>query len=55
MTHISQAQYVGEMRRLEAMRNEARRRQDRFALSFLALREHDINRVFWGRDPKGQH
>ena len=52
MTHISAAEYLAEMRRLEAIRNEALRHHDRSALASVALRLVSVNRVFWGRDPK---
>ncbi len=51
--HITPTEYASAMRRLEAMRNEALRRADRSALAAIALRESDLNRVFFGRDPDG--
>lgn len=52
MTHISAAEYMAEMRRLEAIRNEALRHHDRSALASVALRQAAVNRVFWGKEPK---
>ena len=53
MSHISAAEYVAEMRRLEMMRNEALRHRDRPALAALHLRLEAVNCVFWGRVPRG--
>lgn len=50
--YLTRSEYVAEMRRLEAMRNEAIRRHDRPALTFIFGREADLNRVFWGREPR---
>ncbi|NNM72600.1 hypothetical protein [Enterovirga aerilata] len=53
MSHISAAEYIAEMRRLETIRNEALRHHDRFALAAVAQRLATVNRVFWGRAAKG--
>lgn len=45
-------QYAAKMRRLECMRNEARRRCDAPAIAALHAREDDLNRTFWGRLPR---
>jgi hypothetical protein len=50
MRLISAAQYASEMRRLERMRNEAIRHQDRSAQLEIRLKIREINRTFWGRD-----
>ena len=52
--HITPTEYANAMRRLETMRNEALGRGDRSALAAIALRETDLNRVFFGRDPGGR-
>jgi hypothetical protein len=52
MTHISAAEYMAEMRRLETMRNEALRHRDRYALAVIASLFAAANRAFWGRDLK---
>jgi hypothetical protein len=52
MSHISAAEYLAEMRRLETIRNEALRHHDRSALAAIALRLAAVNRAFWGRLPK---
>ena len=49
MSHISAAEYLAEMRRLEAIRNEALRHQDRSAIAVVQLRLKAVNQVFWGR------
>ena len=46
---LTPAQYAAEMRRLESMLNEARRRSDGSAVAMLHLLEEDVNRTFWGR------
>jgi hypothetical protein len=53
MSHISAGEYLAEMRRLEAIRNEALRHHDRSALAAVQLRLRTVNRVFWGRSPQG--
>ena len=53
MSHISAAEYLAEMRRLEAIRNEALRHHDRAAIAAVQLRFKAVNRVYWGRVPKG--
>jgi hypothetical protein len=53
MSHISAAEYVAEVRRLEMIRNEALRHHDRSALAAVALRLKAVHRVFWGRVPNG--
>jgi len=51
---ITPSEYAAEMRRLEAMRNEALRNRDRFALAVIHRRESDLNAVFFGREPRGR-
>jgi hypothetical protein len=46
---ITPAQYITEMRRIEAMRNEARHLGDLSATSLLLIRASDLNDVFWGQ------
>ena len=53
MSHISAAEYLAEMRRLEVIRNEALRHHDRAAIAAVQLRLKAVNRVYWGRVPKG--
>lgn len=53
MSLISAAEYVVEMRRLERIRNEALRHDDRSALCEIGLRLASLNRTFWGRDFRG--
>ena len=45
---ITPAQYLAEMRRIEAMRNEARRLRDSSAVNSLAIRASELNDLFWG-------
>ena len=52
MSHISAAEYLAEMRRLEAIRNEALRHHDRFAVLAVQLQLNVVHRVFWGRVPR---
>jgi hypothetical protein len=54
MSHISAAEYVAEMRRLETIRNEALRHHDRSALAVVELRLKNVHCVFWGRVPRGR-
>ncbi|MGA0595737.1 hypothetical protein [Enterovirga sp. CN4-39] len=53
MSHISAAEYLAEMRRLEAIRNEALRHHDRFAVAVIEMRLKAVNRVFWGPLARG--
>ena len=52
MSHMSAAEYLAEMRRLECIRNEALRHRDRTALAAVEMWLLAAHRVFWGRAPK---
>lgn len=50
--YFTRSEYVAEMRRIEMMRNEALRLHDRSALAIIHQSEVNVNRTFWGREPK---